>query len=57
MTRMRRKLEANGVEIYNIEIIDLHCDPTLVLGLNGVEQKIDRIDRIEPGGSISTGDS
>lgn len=40
MTQMRRKLEANGVEIYNIGIIDLHCDPTIVLGLNGVDEKI-----------------
>src|SRR6187431_1924958 len=30
MTMMRKKLEANGVRIYNIGIIDLHCDPTLV---------------------------
>src|SRR5215510_3437633 len=27
MTGMRKKLEANGVRIYNIGIIDLHCDP------------------------------
>ncbi len=40
MTSMRKRLESNGVKIYNIGIIDLHCDPTLVLGTSGVEQKI-----------------
>jgi mannonate dehydratase len=42
MIQIRKKLEANGVEVYNIGIIDLHCDPTLVLGLPGVEQKIEQ---------------
>ncbi|HUQ91021.1 MAG TPA: mannonate dehydratase, partial [Bryobacteraceae bacterium] len=40
MTAMRKRLDANGVKIYNIGIIDLHCDPTLVLGTAGVETKI-----------------
>lgn len=40
MTGMRKKLEAHGVKIYNVGIIDLHCDPTLVLGTSGVETKI-----------------
>src|SRR6266700_394797 len=42
MIGMRKKLEANGIEIYNIGIIDLHCDPTLVLSLPGVEEKIEQ---------------
>jgi len=42
MTSMRKKLEAHGVKIYNIGIIDLHCDPTMVLGLSGVETKIEQ---------------
>src|SRR3989442_8214040 len=37
MIQMRKKLEANGVQLYNIGILDLHCDPTLVLSLPGVE--------------------
>ena len=40
MSAMRKKLEAHGVKIYNIGLIDLHCDPTIVLGLSGVETKI-----------------
>jgi mannonate dehydratase len=42
MTGIRRKLEANGVQVYNIGIIDLHCDPTITLGLPGVDQKIEQ---------------
>lgn len=40
MIGMRKRLEANGVRIYNIGILDLHCDPALVLGLPAAEQKI-----------------
>ncbi len=42
MLATRRRLDAIGVEIYNIGCIDLHCDPTMVLGLAGVEQKIEQ---------------
>src|ERR1043166_5191683 len=42
MIGMRKKLEANGVEIYNIGIIDLHYDPTITLSLPGVENKIEQ---------------
>lgn len=42
MLDMRRRLDAIGVDIYNVGCIDLHCDPTMVLGLNGVEQKIEQ---------------
>src|SRR5260370_459318 len=41
MIAKRKKLEANGVQVYNIGMLDLHCDPTLVLSLPGVEQKIE----------------
>ena len=41
MIQTRKKMEANGVEVYNIGMLDLHCDPTLVLSLPGVEQKIE----------------
>lgn len=40
MLATRKKLEANGVEVYNIGVIDLHCDPALVLGLPEADQKI-----------------
>jgi mannonate dehydratase len=42
MIQTKRKLEANGVEVYNIGMLELHCDPTLVLSLPGVEQKIEQ---------------
>ena len=42
MSQTRRRMEANGIQVYNIGIMDLHCDPTLVLGLPGVEQKIEQ---------------
>ncbi len=42
MISTKKRLEANGVQIYNIGIIDLHCDPTLVLGRPGVETKIEQ---------------
>jgi mannonate dehydratase len=40
MLATRKRLEANGVEVYNIGIIDLHCDPDMVLGLDGFDTKI-----------------
>ena len=42
MMRHRRRMEANGIGVFNIGITDLHCDPTLVLGLKGVEKKIEQ---------------
>ena len=42
MMRTRRLAEANGIRVYNIGITDLHCDPTIVLGLKGVDKKIDQ---------------
>ncbi|HTM48353.1 MAG TPA: mannonate dehydratase [Bryobacteraceae bacterium] len=42
MIGMRKKLEANGVQVYNFGILDLHCDPVMVLGLPGVETKIEQ---------------
>ncbi len=42
MLRHRRRMEANGIRVYNIGILDLHCDPTIVLGLKGVDQKIEQ---------------
>ncbi|MBM3725721.1 MAG: TIM barrel protein [Acidobacteria bacterium] len=42
MTSMRKRLEAAGVMIYNIGIMDLHCDPALVLGLPEADRKIEQ---------------
>src|SRR5258706_13535102 len=42
MIGIRKKLEANGIEVYNVGIIDLHCDPTMALSLPGVETKIEQ---------------
>lgn len=42
MIRTRRRLEANGIQVWNIGILDLHCDPDIVLGLPGRDQKIEQ---------------
>ncbi|MCC6590693.1 MAG: mannonate dehydratase [Bryobacterales bacterium] len=42
MLATKKKMEANGVQIYNIGMIDLHCDPTIVLGRPGVDTKIEQ---------------
>jgi mannonate dehydratase len=42
MIGIRKKLEASGVEVYNIGIIDLHCDPALTLSLPAAESKIEQ---------------
>jgi len=40
--RMRRLFEAHEIQIYNIGILDLHCNPTIVLQLPGYQEKIER---------------
>lgn len=42
MVRIRRRMEANGVRVYNIGILDLHCDPTIVLGREGFAKKVEQ---------------
>ena len=42
MIRHRHLVEGHGISVYNIGILDLHCDPTIVLGLKGVEEKIEQ---------------
>src|SRR4051794_15151699 len=42
MKNMRRRLEANGIRLWNIGILDLHCDPAMVLGLPGRDEKIEQ---------------
>src|SRR5260221_11309051 len=45
MIQMRRVLEERGIQLWNIGILDLHCDPTLVLGLPGFAQKVEQYKR------------
>ena len=42
MIQTKRSWRPTGCEVYNIGMLDLHCDPTLVLSLPGVEQKIEQ---------------
>ncbi len=42
MIQTRRRLEDNGIRLWNIGILDLHCDPTIVLGLPGQDKKIEQ---------------
>lgn len=42
MISTKRKLEANGIQLLNIGILDLHCDPTIVLALPGRDKKIEQ---------------
>jgi mannonate dehydratase len=42
MIRTRRRFEAHSVQVYNIGILDLHCDPTIVLGLPGFDKKVEQ---------------
>ncbi|MGH9630168.1 MAG: mannonate dehydratase [Bryobacteraceae bacterium] len=42
MMDMRRRLEANGTQLWNIGILDLHCDPAMVLGLPERDEKIEQ---------------
>lgn len=40
--RTRQKLEDAGIRLLNVGNLDLHCDPTLVLGLPGRDEKIEQ---------------
>jgi mannonate dehydratase len=42
MVETKRLLEAHGIRLLNIGILDLHCDPTLTLGLPGRDRKIEQ---------------
>ena len=39
---MRQRLADHEIELWNVGILDLHCDPTMVLGLPGFDEKLDR---------------
>jgi mannonate dehydratase len=38
----KRLLEAHGIRLWNVGMLDLHCDPTLTLGLPGFDRKIEQ---------------
>jgi mannonate dehydratase len=40
MAESRQLLESHGIQLWNVGILDLHCDPTLVLGLPGFDEKV-----------------
>jgi mannonate dehydratase len=42
MVETKRLLEAHGIGLLNVGILDLHCDPTLTLGLPGRDRKIEQ---------------
>jgi mannonate dehydratase len=42
MLETRRRFETHNIQVYNIGILDLHCDPTLVLGLPGFDEKVEQ---------------
>lgn len=39
--RIKQTVEGAGIELLNVGILDLHCDPDLVLGLPGRDRKIE----------------
>ncbi|MFN0170633.1 MAG: mannonate dehydratase [Bryobacteraceae bacterium] len=42
MARRRDEMEQHGIRLLNVNVIGLHCDPVIVLGLPGVEDKLER---------------
>ena len=42
LAETKRLLEARGIGLWNVGILDLHCDPTLTLGLPGRDRKIEQ---------------
>lgn len=42
MAQTRQRLADHGIELWNVGILDLHCDPTMVLGLPGFDAKLEQ---------------
>ncbi len=40
MVGVKALIESHGIQLWNIGILDLHCDPTMVLGLPGFDAKV-----------------
>ncbi len=41
MARVKERMEEHGVRLLNVNVVGLHCDPVIVLGLPGVEEKLE----------------
>lgn len=42
LAQIRQRLADHGIELWNVGILDLHCDPTMVLGLPGFDAKLEQ---------------
>lgn len=42
MTSIKERLEARDIELWNIGVLDLHCDSDIVLGLEGFSRKVEQ---------------
>lgn len=42
LAQTRQRLADHGIELWNVGILDLHCDPTMVLGLPGFDAKMEQ---------------
>ena len=42
LAHTRQRLADHGIELWNVGILDLHCDPTMVLGLPGFDAKLEQ---------------
>ncbi len=40
MARLKDRMEERGIRLFNFNVVGLHCDPVIVLGLPGVEEKL-----------------
>ena len=41
MARMKERMAQRGIRLLNVNVVGLHCDPVIVLGLPGVEEKVE----------------
>jgi len=42
IARRRDEMEKRGIRLLNVNVVGLHCDPVIVLGLPGVDEKLER---------------
>ena len=41
LARMKERMAQRGIRLLNVNVVGLHCDPVIVLGLPGVEEKLE----------------
>ena len=41
LVRMKERMAQRGIRLLNVNVVGLHCDPVIVLGLPGVEEKLE----------------